>query len=323
MKVLVTGASKKSFLGNHVRKLFEKQRPEMTPIYVGSEYDLTKVANAMTMVKDFMPDTVVHMAAKCGGILANKNSPANFVVDNVRINTNVIDACHQHGVKHLVTLGSVCMYPMNCPVPFKEEDIYNGKSEPTNHPYGESKKLMLTTQNAYRDQHGMKSCMLLPVNMYGEWDHFDLVNSHVIPALIFKFLHPEICSTPVIDMGSSEVTMQVPVWGTGEATREFLYAGDCAKAILKAVQMKLDTPDPINIGTGLDISIKDLANLIAALTNYNGEIIFTGEVSDGQPKRRLDVSRAKEVLDFETSVSLREGLVKTIDWFKKTYEEEK
>lgn len=304
MKILITGASKKSFLGNHVRGLFEKNRDKLTPIYVGSEYDLTKEANADALMKDFNPQIVIHMAAKCGGILANKNSPADFVRDNVRMNINVIDACHKHNVEYLLTLGSVCMYPKYCPVPFNEDNIFNGKSEETNHPYGESKKIMMTTQNAYRDQYGMKSCMLIPVNMFGELDHFDLVNSHVIPALINKFVNAKENNLP-----------SVPVWGTGKATREFLYAGDCAEAILKAVMIRADLAGPINIGTGIDISINDLAYLISALTGFKGEIEFTNEVSDGQPERRLDVNRAKELLDFTAKTDLRSGLEKTIKWY--------
>ncbi|KKN70805.1 hypothetical protein LCGC14_0426970 [marine sediment metagenome] len=302
MRIIITGASKGSFLGNHVRRRFQKTG--FSPIYTGSEYDLTKESNADALMRDLNPQTVVHMAAKCGGILANKNSPAEFIRDNVRINTNIVDACHRHNVEYLLTLGSVCMYPKYCPVPFNEDDIFNGKSEETNHPYGESKKLMLTTQNAYRDQYGMKSCMIIPVNMLGEWDHFDLVNSHVIPALINKFINAK-----------ENDLSEVPIWGTGEATREFLYAGDCAEAIIKAIMTGLDTPKPINIGTGKDISIKDLAYLIRKLTKYEGEITFTGEVSDGQPERRLDVSRAKKLLGFTAKIGLREGLKKTIKWY--------
>lgn len=302
-RILFTGASKRSFLGNHVRDLFDQHKNKFIPIYVGSEYDLTIPQNADAMMQDFTPNIVVHMAAKCGGILANKNSPADFVRDNVRMNLNIIEACHKHQIEYLLTLGSVCMYPKYCPVPFKEDDIFNGKSEETNHPYGESKKLMLTTQNAYRDQYGLKSCMLIPVNMMGEYDHFDLTNSHVIPALINKFVHAK----------HNNLT-KVQVWGTGEATREFLYAGDCAEAILAVVSMKLDTPDPINIGTGKDISIMKLAYVINSLVDFVGDIEFTGEVSDGQPRRKLDVSRAKKMLGFEAKTDLVTGLIKTIKW---------
>jgi GDP-L-fucose synthase len=199
----------------------------------------------------------------------------------------------------------VCAYPQYCPVPFKEDDLFNGFPEPTNAPYGQAKRTLLMLGQTYREQYGIGGAHLIPVNLYGPKDHFDLVNSHVIPALINKFTS-----------GSSVVKC----WGTGEVTREFVYAADAAEAIVKAVILGLDVPLPINIGTGKDISIKDLAYLIAKLTGFKGKIEFTGEVSDGQPERRLDVNRAKILLGFEAKTDLTTGLKKTIEWYLKEKE---
>jgi GDP-L-fucose synthase len=203
------------------------------------------------------------------------------------------------------TLGSVCSYPLNCPTPFKEDDIFNGYPESTNAPYGQAKRTLMMLGNTYREQYGIAGAHLIPVNLFGPHDHFDLVNSHVIPALINKFVN-------AVDKGLSTVRC----WGTGLATREFFYAEDAAKAIVSAVYQSLDTELPINLGTGKEISIKELAHLIAKLVGFDGEVLFTGEVSDGQPKRRLDVSRAKEMLNFEADTNLLTGLVKTITWYQ-------
>ena len=311
-RIVVTGAGKRGFLGNHVKEAFLPFKAEGAAdtdkhyiMYTGSEYDLVKQANADALFTDLRPDVLVHMAAVCGGILANKNSPADFLRDNTQMSLNVYEAARKFGCKKVYTLGSVCAYPKHCPVPFNEDDLYNGYPEETNAPYGQSKRTLLMLGQTYREQYGIGGAHLIPVNMYGSHDHFDLTNSHVIPALINKFVNAKENDLP-----------SAPVWGTGEATREFLYAGDCASAIVKAVMEELDTPQPINIGTGKDISIKDLAFLLRQLIEYTGEIDFTGEVSDGQPERRLDVSRAKELLEFEAQTSLEDGLKKTIAWYK-------
>lgn len=312
MNIVITGAGKRGFLGKHVKNSFHKLAMggchDVT--FFGSGIDLTDARETELMFREFKPDVVVHMAAICGGILANKNSPADFLTKNTLMSVYIYEAARKYQERYdkkvrIYTLGSVCSYPKHCPVPFKEDDLFNGYPEETNAPYGQAKRTLLMLGQTYREQYGIGGAHLIPVNMYGEYDHFDLINSHVIPALINKFINAKDNNLP-----------SVPVWGTGEATREFLYAGDCATAIAMAVSQRLDTPLPINIGTGKDISIKDLAYLLRQMIDYKGEIVFTGEVSDGQPERRLDVSRAKEVLGFEALTSLEEGLEKTIAWYK-------
>ena len=313
-KIVVTGAGERGFLGQHVKRAFVKRGLNGVHeiIYFGSGIDLTDPRETELMFREFKPHIVVHMAAVCGGILANKNSPADFLTKNTQMSVNMYEAARKYkdrygkgvGQLRIYTLGSVCSYPKYCPVPFKEDDLWNGAPEETNMPYGIAKRHLLMLGKTYREQYNIGGAHLIPVNMYGPWDHFDLTNSHVIPALINKFINAKENNLP-----------SVPVWGTGEATREFLYAGDCAKAIVEAVTKNLDTPLPINIGTGKDISIKDLAFLLRQMIDYKGEVVFTGEVSDGQPERRLDVSRAKELLGFEAQTSLEDGLKKTIAWY--------
>ena len=303
MNILVTGAGKNGFLGHHIKIAFSPFG-QYNITYVGSEYNLINQIDTYSLFAEYEPDIVVHMAAVCGGILANKNSPADFLRDNTQMGLNVFEAARKFKCEYVYTLGSVCSYAKHCPVPFKEDDIFNGYPEETNAPYGQAKRTLLMLSQTYRQQYGIKGAHLIPVNMLGEKDHFDLTNSHVIPALINKFVHAK---------KSDQQTVEC--WGTGSATREFLYAGDCAEAIVKAVTSLLDTPLPINIGTGKDISIKDLACLIAELVDFKGEIVFNGQVSDGQPERRLDVSRAKKLLGFEAKTDLRQGLIKTIDWY--------
>lgn len=310
-RIVVTGAGKNGFLGWHVKKAFkpyEASGPQDGGLhyilYTGREYDLVSYSSTKAMFLDLKPDVVVHMAAICGGILANKNAPADFLWKNTQMGINIYNAAREFGCKRIYTLGSVCSYPMYCQTPFKEDDLFNGFPEPSNAPYGQSKRTLFMLGNAYRDQYEIGGAHLIPGNMFGEKDHFDLVNSHVIPALINKF-------TNAVEKNLESVD----VWGTGAATREFLYAGDCAEAIVKAVISGLDTPLPINIGTGVDISIRDLAFKLGDLIGFKGKIEFTGEVSDGQPKRRLSVERAKELLEFEASTSLDDGLKKTIEWY--------
>lgn len=303
MKILFTGAT--GFLGKHIQNAC-KPHSEYSFTFIGSSCDLTDRTNVDDLYRSVKPDIVVHMAAQCGGILANKNSPADFLSSNLQMGLNIYDSAKIFNVKTIYTLGSVCAYPKYCPVPFKEDDIWNGPAEETNFPYGQAKRTLMLLGQTYREQYGIRGAHLIPVNMYGEYDHFDLVNSHVIPALINKF------TQAVKDKQST-----VECWGSGEATREFLYAGDAAEVVVKAVLTGLDTPLPINLGTGKDISIKDLAYIIGDLTGFTGDIVFNGQVSDGQPKRLLDVSRAKELLGFEAKTQLLEGLQRTILWYEK------
>lgn len=303
MKILVTGGT--GFLGNHLMS-----RLSGHDLWAPSRKELNVLASECIWdIVSYRPDVILHMAALCGGILANKNSPADFLHKNVDMASNIFcsaKALKLSGTNVMVyTLGSVCAYPKFCPVPFKEDDLWNGYPEETNAPYGMAKRLQLLLGQTYRQQYGIGGAHLIPVNMYGEYDHFDLTNSHVIPALIRKF-----------DNAIDKALPTVECWGTGEATREFLYAGDAAEAITKAITSGFDTDLPINLGTGKDISIKDLAALIGQLTGFQGEIVFNGAVSDGQPKRMLDVSRAREMLDWTAKTEFQEGLRKTIEWYR-------
>lgn len=303
-KLLLTGSS--GFVGHHVVKEFTKHGDFELITFSSSDYNLIDLNETMMLFEKERPDIVLHMAAVCGGILANKNSPADFTHLNLKMGSNIFDAVYHFGVEYLYTLGSVCSYPRNCPVPFKEEDIWNGYPEETNAGYGLAKKMLLVMQQAYRQQYGLKGAHLIPVNVFGPHDHFDLVNSHVIPALIRKFVD-------AVESNSSVVRC----WGTGQASREFIYSKELAEAIYLAVSKSLDYPDPINLGAGQDIKIRDLAHLIAKLCGYRGDIVFTGEVSDGQPKRRLDVSKAERLLGFRATWPFTLGLTETIEWYKK------
>ena len=315
--IVVTGAS--GFLGKHLKNAFQPLQEENKLFFLNSQdCNLLQPHQIRNMLRTYTPDVVVHAAAVCGGIKANSLRPADFAVDNLKMGINLFESIEyfnrEYNYVHkqvlpkltrIYTLGSVCAYPKYCPIPFKEDDLWNGYPEETNAPYGLAKRTLLIMGQAYRQQHGLGGAHLIPVNLYGEYDHFDLENSHVIPALINKF-------TTAMNNNQNKVYF----WGTGSAPREFLYAGDAAKAIVQAVSSNLNTNLPINLGTGVDISIKDLASLIGKLTGFRGEIEFTGEVSDGQPKRRLDVSRAKELLGWEAQTKLEQGLVKTISWYR-------
>ena len=320
MRILLTGGT--GFLGTHVCKEFIKHgytlRNNITDclrshinysdeVWIAKrpafDFEQPHTVNYYTNI--IKPDVILHMAALCGGILANKNSPADFLHKNMDMSSTIFHAANKNGCSKVYSLGSVCAYPKHCQVPFKEDDLWTGYPEETNAPYGLSKRMLMLLGQTYRQQYSIGGAHLIPVNLYGEHDHFDLTNSHVIPALINKFSNAVANNLPTVNC-----------WGTGEATREFLYAGDAAEAIVKAVLTNLDTDLPINLGTGKEISIKDLSYLIGELTGFSGEIVFTNEVSDGQPKRMLDVSRAKEIMQWEAGTNLRNGLIKTISWYQ-------
>ena len=256
-------------------------------------------------IAEYKPDTILHMAAICGGIVKNSHLPADFLRDNTQMALNIYEAGRKLNIKNIYSLGSVCMYPLNCPTPFKEDDIWNGAAEPTNFPYGQAKRTLMMLGQTYRQQYGFTGAHLIPVNMYGEHDSFDDQKSHVIPALIKKFLHAK-----------ENKLSSVECLGTGAATREFLYAGDAAEVIVKAVLTGFDCDLPINLGIGKDITIKNLAILIKDLIGYEGDITFKSDGLDGQPKRLLDVSRAKKLLGWTAKTSLEEGLIKTINWYQ-------
>lgn len=302
MKILVTGGN--GFLGKH---LMPKLQATGHEVWAPSsrQLDMLDRDSSYETITTYKPDAILHMAALCGGILANKNSPADFLHHNVDMTSNLFLAARAMRCKFVYTLGSVCAYPKFCPTPFNEDDLWNGYPEETNAPYGISKRIQLLMGQTYREQYGIGGAHLIPVNMYGEYDHFDPVNSHVIPALIRKFEDAN-------RMGLGHVKL----WGTGQATREFLYAGDCAEAIVKAITTQFDSPQPINLGTGTDISIERLAYIVKRLTDSHAIIQFTGEVSDGQPKRMLDVTRARELLGWTADTDFEEGLARTIEWYR-------
>ena len=302
--VVVTGGT--GFLGKAVCKKFEEHGKDV--IGLGSKhYDLTTEKGVHQMYQELGPHTVVHLAAVVGGIGANKENPGKFIEENLAMGFNLIKAAKTYhtSCKKFVMIGTVCSYPKFTPVPSKEEDLWNGYPEETNAPYGIAKKTCMQMIESYHQQYGFNGINLIPVNMYGPHDNFDPSSSHVIPALILKF-HEAMKSNNHQD---------VEIWGTGEASREFLYVDDCAEAIVMATE-NLSNPEPVNIGTGTEIKIRDLAKLIQQKMGHNGSIYFNSSYPDGQPRRCLDTSRAKERFGFEAKVGFEEGLEKTIEWFK-------
>src|SRR5262245_20449446 len=269
-----------------------------------ADVDLTREADVTTAFDRYRPQVVIHLAAVVGGIGANREAPGRFFYENVMMGALVMEHARLSGVEKFVGIGTICAYPKLAPIPFREQDLWNGYPEETNAPYGIAKKMLLVQGQAYRAQYGFRAIHLLPVNLYGPHDNFDPASSHVIPALIRKCVE-------AVDRGAPEVVC----WGTGNATRDFLYVDDCADAIVKATE-RYDHPDPINIGAGFEISIRDLAHLIAELVGFGGAIVFDSSKPDGQPRRSLDVSRAREALGFTASTGFREGLTRTIEWYR-------
>jgi GDP-L-fucose synthase len=256
------------------------------------------------VLTDFRPDLVIHLAARVGGIGANRTRPAEFFYDNLVMGVHLFHESWKTGVSKFVAVGTVCAYPKFTPVPFKEEDLWNGYPEETNAPYGLAKKMLLVQSQAYRQQYGYNSIFLLPVNLYGPGDNFEFESSHVIPALIRKCLEAKERDDPRIE-----------VWGTGSATREFLYVEDAAEGIVCAAERYNDS-DPVNLGSGMEISIRDLVTLIAELTGFRGEIFWDRSKPDGQPRRCLDTSKAGRLFGFRAKTSFEEGLAKTVEWYK-------
>lgn len=301
-RVLVTGGT--GFLGKHVINQLETVGCERL-IYPGSSmYDLRKIEDVRKLLSEFQPNLIIHMAAICGGIGANKERPGTFFYDNAIMGIQLIEEARKAGVEKLVCLGTICAYPKFTPVPFREDDIWLGYPEETNAPYGLAKKMLLVQLQAYRQQYGFNGIFLLPVNLYGPHDNFDLNSSHVIPAMIRKFIEAR-------DRNDEKVTL----WGTGEASREFLYVSDCAEGIIEAAK-SYDSPLPVNLGSGGSILIRDLAQVIKDEVGYVGNVEWDTTKPDGQPRRQLDVSRAKDDFGFESKTSFYEGLKKTIEWYE-------
>ena len=303
-KVLVTGAF--GFLGSAVCDEIKKHEQYELQALPGREAgDLNDESYCNSIINYHSPDIVVHLAARIGGIQANKKNPGLFIYENLAMGVNLIETCRKYGkLKKFVMVGTVCSYPKFTPVPFKESDIWNGYPEETNAPYGIAKKALIELLIAYKEQYNFNCSNLIPVNMYGPRDNFHPDISHVIPATILK------CQKAI-----NENSKEINIWGTGKASREFLYVEDSAQAIVKSLDV--DTPpDPINIGTGKETSIKNLAHMIADEMGYGGDIVFNSQFPDGQPRRCLDTTRAKEVLGFEAETDFKSGLSKTIAWFR-------
>ncbi|HOR74358.1 MAG: GDP-L-fucose synthase [Kiritimatiellae bacterium] len=304
-RIVVTGGA--GFLGSFILERL-RQRGCRDNVFVPriEEYDLVEHANVQRMYDDFRPDLVIHLAAVVGGIGANRAHPGEFYFKNMAMGLFLMEEARRRKIEKFVALGTICAYPKFTPVPFREEDLWNGYPEETNAPYGLAKKMMLVQSQAYRQEYGFNSIFLLPVNLYGPRDNFDPASSHVIPALIKKCLDAR-------DAGAREIV----VWGTGNASREFLYAGDAAEGIVLAAE-RYDSSEPINIGAGFEIKIKDLVPLIARLTGFQGDIVWDATKPDGQPRRMLDTSRAEKLFGFKAKVGFEEGLRETIAWYEKS-----
>ena len=297
MKALVTGGS--GFLGSHVVERLEAEGHEVA-VPRSAEYDLTREEDAARLFRDTEPGIVFHLAAVAGGIGANRAEPGRFWHANLLMGTHVLEQCRLAAVRKLVLLGTICSYPKHTPAPFREEDLWNGYPEETNAPYGVAKKAVLVGAQAYREQYGTNTVFLLPANLYGPGDNFHETNAHVIPDLIRKM---------------SGQTDEVVLWGDGSPTREFLYVDDCVEGLVLAAE-RYDGPEPVNLGTGVETSIRETAELVAEVVGFRGEIVWDTSMPNGQPRRRLDASRAAELFGFRAQVPLREGIARTVDWYR-------
>ena len=303
-KVIVTGGA--GFLGSFVIEELKKKGCKEIFIPRSSDYDLVEKEGIVKMFNDFLPDIVIHLAAVVGGIGANREHPGSFFYKNLMMGTQLMEQARLFGIKKFVAIGTVCAYPKFTPVPFKEEDIWNGYPEETNAPYGLAKKMMLVQSQAYREEYGFNSIFLLPVNLYGPRDNFNPASSHVIPALIKKCVDAK-----------KEEKEEIIVWGTGAASREFVYVKDAARGIVLAAE-KYDGLEAVNIGSGMEITIRELVEKIVKLTGFSGEIVWDSSKPDGQPRRCLDVSKAKE-FGFEAETDFDEGLKETVEWYDEGY----
>jgi GDP-L-fucose synthase len=302
-RIAVTGGA--GFLGRYLREQLKLAGAAEENILVPliEDYDLTKEADVVRMYDEMRPTVVIHLAAEVGGIGANRENPGRFFYANMAMGLHLIEHARIRGLSKFVQVGTICAYPKFTPVPFKEENLWEGYPEETNAPYGVAKKALLVMLQAYRQQYRLNGIYLLPVNLYGPGDNFDLQTSHVIPALIRKFVEAR-------QRGDE----QVEVWGTGKASREFFYVEDCARGIAAATQ-KYDEPEPVNLGAGFEITIRDLVEKIKQMVGFEGELVWDTSKPDGQPRRCLDVTRAAEKFGFSAEVSFDEGLRRTIDWY--------
>jgi GDP-L-fucose synthase len=300
-RIVVTGGA--GFLGVRLIEKLKTHRIERIFVPKIEEYDLRERDHIIRLFKASNPDIIIHLAAVVGGIGANRANPGRFFYDNAIMGIQLMEFARQFGVQKFVAIGTICAYPKFAPVPFREDDLWNGYPEETNAPYGLAKKMLLVQAQAYRQQYGFNAIYVLPVNLYGPGDNFSPDSSHVIPALIKK-------AVDALRKGEKEMI----VWGTGSATREFLYVDDCAEAIRLATE-RYEKPEPVNIGAGFEISIRDLAKLIAELAGFKGKIVWDMSKPDGQPRRMLDTTRAEKEFGFRARVNFEEGLKRTIDWY--------
>jgi GDP-L-fucose synthase len=329
-RVLITGGA--GFLGSFVVEKLKERGCKNIFVPRSKDYDLVQMEAVKKLYQDARPDIVIHLAGKVGGIGANRANPGKFFYDNLMMGIQMMEIGRQIGIEKFAAIGTICAYPKFTPVPFKEKDLWNGYPEETNAPYGFAKKMLLVQAQAYRQQYGFNAIYLLPVNLYGPGDNFDPESSHVIPALIKKFIDAKVTVSGKQEsvssngayclVSTSDSPPTVVVWGTGKPTREFLYVEDCAEAIVLATE-KYNKPNPINIGAGVEISIKELVELIARMTDFQGKIIWDSTKPDGQPRRMLDTSGAEKEFGFTAKKDFREGLKRTIDWYLLTKETKK
>jgi len=300
-KIVVTGG--RGFLGKFVVKKLAERQYKNVFIPEIEKYDLRDLDTIKRLYSETKPDVIIHLAATIGGIGANIENPGSFFYDNLVMGVHLMEEARLNNVEKFVALGTICAYPKMTPVPFKEEDLWEGYPEETNAPYGLAKKMLLVQSQAYRQQYGFNSIFLLPVNLYGPGDNFDPRSSHVMPALIKKFYEAKVNKLP-----------EVIVWGTGRATREFLYVEDCAEGIVLATE-KYDKSDPVNLGIGVETPVRDLVEKIKQVIGYDGKIIWDATKPDGQPRRCIDTSRAEKEFGFKAVTTLDDGLKKTTDWY--------
>ena len=301
-RIIVTGGA--GFLGGFVVERLRREGYHNVLVTRKRDFDLTREADADRLYRETKPAVVMHLAAEVGGIGANRDNPGRFFYANMAMGMHLLEGARRFGIKKFVQVGTICAYPKHTPVPFAESELWNGYPEETNAPYGVAKKALLVMCQSYRQQYGLNAVYLLPVNLYGPRDNFDLRTSHVIPALIRKCVEAR-------DRGDASIT----AWGTGNVSREFLYVEDCAEGLVAAME-RYDSAEPMNLGSGREITIRDLTHLVAQLSRFEGEIVWDAGKPDGQPRRCLDVTRAFNTLGFRAMTTLEDGLRKTVEWYE-------